>query len=146
MSALSAMLLIDDETRLPPEVDLSVVREQSRTIPIRVANLPTGTTLTRLIFTAKENATDLDANLVLQKVVTADSDLAVDGQITDDGAGTLLAFVTVTLTPADLPDTVIDTLVYQVWCEVTDASLAVRQAPCLRGTLRSIAPMPFTLP
>ncbi|NUO65339.1 MAG: hypothetical protein HOQ12_01805 [Gemmatimonadaceae bacterium] len=143
MSRLSAFLSLDRDG-LPPIVDLALVREQARTIDVRVGGIPAGSTLASLTLTAKASASDPDSAILLQKIVTTMSSLTTLGQITSASAPTALA--TITITASDLPDTFADVLAYQVWAVVTDAGMVNRQAPCLRGSIRTTKPLPLTLP
>lgn len=141
---ISLVLLLEDDG-LPPVGDLELVKEQARAFEVRVSGLPAGTTLNRLIWTAKASAGDADSLKKFQKVCTLTSDLATIGTITDAGTAGV-ARATVTFVAADLPDTLPDLLVHQVWGEVIDSALLKRVGPCGRGTIALSPPIPFTLP
>ena len=141
---LATALLLEDDG-LPLELDLVLVKEQARTFDVRVSGLPAGTTLNRLIWTAKVSASDADSLKKFQKVCTLTSDLATIGHIADAGTAGV-ARATVTFVATDLPDSLPDALVHQMWGEVIDSALLKRVGPCARGAIALSTPIPFTLP
>ncbi|NUR18248.1 MAG: hypothetical protein HOQ12_01810 [Gemmatimonadaceae bacterium] len=132
-----ASLRIAGDNRLPPSADLAMVRNQDRTVTLRVAGIPTGRTLAKLILTAKPSLDGSDATIAVQKVVTPLTNLATVGQITNAGS-TGTGQATFTFVPADSAGWP-DALVYQVWAVLDDGE----PAPCLTGSLSSIAAIPL---
>lgn len=77
-----------------------------RQLPFQITNVPANGAVTKAWFTVKENASDLDVNLIFQKIIDEDLDTA-QGHITNTGAignvctgfFNLLSSETILLTP-----------------------------------------------